>query len=199
MKRKRRLTVVAALALSACGTQADDQAADLPTLADETTTNVGDDQAGADDESGDREISEADEQRAMAEYEACLSDLGVDFSTSDDGDDGGSIDELEIQPEDGSDEIADIDALEQAFAECDSIIEDTFGSFELSPEEEAEMNDQMLALQRCMADKGIDADFSGGNGSAAIELDPDTDWDALDAAMSECEASLGLQGEGVDQ
>ena len=123
----------------------------------------------------------------MAEYEQCLADNGIDLASS--GEDGDAF-AMEFESEAGADEELAMEDFEAAAAECDSILEDAFGEFELSPEEEAEMADQMLEMQRCLAEKGIDIETDDGNG--AFQIGGDLDFDEMEAAMDECSPDTEL-------
>ncbi len=178
------------LLAAACGSGADSSAdagdtAELPTLQSETepesATNGGEDTStDADDEPVDPEI-------AMAEYERCLADAGIELpEASTDGDAMVLEFEADENAEGGFD---DPEAFDEAFAKCDELLTDAFGEFEMTPEEEAEMADQMLEMQRCLADLGFDIDF--GDGTGAFELDQSIDFEEFDAAMQECSPEGG--------
>lgn len=182
MTTKRRrllaLALTAAMAMSACGSDPDDQTADLPSLTsvdEAASTDTSEEQR---DEEGDEEVDEA---LVMAEYEACLADLGIDVSGIGGGGSGEAVQELEVDIDDQGG-TPDFDSFEAATAQCDEILEDAFGEFELSPEQEAEQADAMLELQRCMAAKGFEIQLDGG----AFELDENVDFAEFEQAMNVC-------------
>ena len=175
------------LGLAACGSAANEDAASadaLPTLENTTDTST-DDDADSGDES-DADAEDVDPEIAMAEYEQCLADNGIDLASS--GEDGDAF-AMEFEVEPGDEDLV-MEDFEAAAAECDSILEDAFGEFELSPEEEAEMADQMLEMQRCLAEKGIDIETDDGN--AAFQIGGDLDFDEMEAAMDECSPDTEL-------
>lgn len=188
------LALAVALTLGACGSAAtsDDASSDLPTL--DAGADDGSNDDGSSDEDGENEeVTEEDAEAAMAEYEKCMADFGIEINMA--GTEGADIDSTQV--EDGAGYAAaptDEDSFEEASETCDPILEDAFGDFEMSPEQEAELADQMLEMQKCLADAGFDIDMSGG----AFELDADIDFDAFDAAMQKCEPA-GIQAEGSDQ
>lgn len=177
--------MTAAMALSACGTSTEDAASELPTLNTETddTTDTALEENG--DDSGDEEV---DQDKAMADFEACMADLGIDIGSP--GGSGTMTQEFEMES-DGDGQPLDPESMDEAIAECDAILEDAFGSFELSPEEEAEEADSMLALQKCLAESGFDIQMDGGS----FQLDENVDFDEFESAMDAC----GTEVEGGDR
>ena len=168
------------LSLAACGGDSGTTAPTLASLsdasaagpADTTTTTVA-----------------VDPEVAFQEYAACMREHGVEMPDPSIDGDGGVISI--------GGEGFDIEAMDEAAAACDPILEGAFGEFELSPEEEAEIRDQELALAQCMRDNGVDwpdptGDF--GSGGAVIELgdeDPETVNAALDVCSKEVFGSSG--------
>lgn len=173
------------LALAACGSAAADTSAtgaELPTLETADAADGSTDDADEDATDGDAEEADGpvDPEIAMAEYERCLADEGIELPSMEDGD-GAMV--LEFEAAEGGDgEPGDPEAFEAAFEKCDELLTDAFGEFEMTPEQEAEMADQMLEMQRCLADLGFEIDLDG----AAFELDPTIDFDEFEAAMDEC-------------
>lgn len=123
---------------------------------------------------------DVDPDEVFARFEACMAKYGVEVSF---GGSGGApvpgSDEATAQPE-----ITDFEDLEEAQKECDPILDEAFGSFDLSPEDEAEQADQMLALQLCLADEGFEIDMQ----SNRFQLPQDVDFDEFNAAMTRCDA-----------
>lgn len=182
------LALAAALSLGACGSASDsgDAAAELPTLsaADDTSSDSGDsDGDGTELDNADAE--QVDPELVMADYEKCLADLGVDVDFAGAG--GASIESFETDEEDDATGTPNLEDFEAAAEQCDSILDDAFGDFDLTPEQEAEQADQMLVYERCMADAGFDIDTSGG----VMELDADIDFEAFEAANESCAQSFG--------
>ena len=162
---------------------------DLPTLqtgasgegAADDATGESDDGNGVDDPG-----EETDPDIAMAEYEQCMSDQGIDLEFGEAGE-GAAVEQFEIDDEaatsEGAVAIDDFEDFEAAAAECDAILDDAFGDFELTPEQEAEFADEMLELERCLSDQGFDIDTSG----IALEIGEDIDFEAFDEAIRTCQ------------
>ena len=200
--RTGAIAVAMVLAAGCAAGDGDDDAgaAELPTLqsgasddeaADESTSES-DDSGGGGARGSDEEV---DPEIAMAEYEQCMADQGIDLDFGE-AVDGAVVEEFEID-EDAADggadaaiAIDDLDEFEAAAGECDQILEEAFGEFELTPEEEAEFADQMLELERCLSDEGFDIDMSGN----AFELDEDIDFEAFEEAMRTCEPDTQFGG-----
>lgn len=169
----RRLALLGAslLILTACGVDDGVAAPTLPSVeagetVDLTTTTT----------------EPVDPEEAMRLYSECMRDQGIDMP---DPTSGGGV--IEISGDGG-----DFEAMDAAAAVCEPILEDAFGEFEMSPEQQAEMLDQELAFAQCMRDNGVDwpdpsGDLSGG---VAIQLPDDIDPDSLNAAMSACSSDV---------
>lgn len=195
MKNKRlrllALALTATMALGACGSGESDQATDLPTLSSQSDDASGSDNADDEASEGDGEVSEEDQEKAFAEYESCMADAGVDVSSALGGGEGGAaIETFESSEGDGGQDF-DPEAFEAATEACNEILESTFGSFEMSPEEEAEAADQMLEMQRCLSEEGFEIDLSGNS----FELDENIDFEAFEDAMSTCGTDIGIESD----
>lgn len=188
------------LLVGACGSSSETDSAEseLPTL---ETSDDGKPDAAAGEEStgseGEAVASEVDPEEAMARYEACMADLGFEIQTGVAGGVGATLEDVEpSQPAEGvSIDDLNIEDFEAAEAECGAILDEAFGEFELSPEQEAEMADQMLAMQRCLADEGFEIDMQD-NG---FELTPDIDFEEFDAALQRCQPTDGVFADPSDQ
>lgn len=189
-RRTRRGLIAASaalvLTLAACGSgEAEDASTGLPTGADAGATSEQVDDSGSDDASDRPELSEADTEKVFAEYEKCMADNGITMQTAGDTEGAFSMENTsESGPsgEAGDQFAAPPEDFEAAEEECNPILEDAFGSFEMSPEQEAEMADQMLDLQRCMADAGYELDLEGNSFTIGAE-----DGDGFEDALKECD------------
>ncbi len=210
---RRLLAVICSVLLfgAACSSGAETATAELPTLADTTEQDeAADDTEGQVAESGEStedvsetgeaDASSADDEEvdpeiAMAEYEKCMADQGLDMQFVTEGD-GAMIETFDAAPEDLDDgkSISDFrfEEFEAAEEICGPILEEAFGSFEMTPEQEAEMADEMLELSRCMSDAGFDIDMTGG----AFQLDENIDFEAFEEAMSTCGNAIETIGAG---
>ncbi len=194
--RTRLLAICTAVLMlaAACSSGAETATSELPTLADSTTEETTDTDGAAEGESGDAaaeedeggEPEEVDPEIAMAEYEQCMADQGVTMSLAVAGEEGSSIETFETDPNDADAnagaESLDFEDFEAAAEICEPILENAFRSFEMTPEQEAEMADQMLELERCMSEAGFDIDMSGNS----FQLDDSIDFEAFEEAMSSC-------------
>jgi len=190
------LLAVLLVVTGACGGGGDDGAVDVATLGGEQDDTGTDGGGGAGD--GDEELTEAEREDAMLEFAECMREHGIDMP--DPTEQGGIA--LEITPETE-------DEMEAAQEACDPILEDAMGERpQLSPEEEAEMQDRMLAFAECMREQGIDMpdpevsadggrirvearDGSGATGAAPGSGPGD---DEFDAAQEACQEELGFEG-----
>jgi hypothetical protein len=210
--RTRLLALCCAILMltAACTSGTETATTELPTLADTsaeaTAETDADDDAGdagaagdgeaTDEEGEDAEPEEVDPEIAMAEYEKCMADQGVDVSMAVAGEEGSSIETFETDPNDidaNAGAELDFEDFEAAAEICETILEDAFGSFEATPEQEAEFADQMLELEKCMSEAGFDIDMSGNS----FQLDESIDFQAFEEAMSSC--GNGIETIGADQ
>ncbi len=163
--------------LTACG--GDDQTTGIATLGGDST-------ATTDEQAGPAEEQDLEEQ--ALEFAECMRDNGVDMPDPQveggrmlfGGGAGGEVDP-EIQ--------------EQAMEACEDKRPDGGGNF--SPEDQAEMQDRMLAMAECMRENGYDMpdpDFSGGGGGFVIGPESGLDLDDPDfqAAMEACRDEVGM-------
>ena len=166
------------LGLAACGgSAADTTTPTLPSLAGSTPDAQADGTTTT--------TAAVDPEDAMLEYAACMREHGVDIP--DPGSEAGGSFAITL---DGD---GNFDAFEEAAAACDSILEDAFGEFELTPEQEAELRDQELEFARCMRENGIDWPDPDPSGGGVIEfgLGDDVDPDEINAAMEACGEVFG--------
>ncbi len=166
------LTGALLLVLTACGGDtAANTAPTLPTLEDTAT----------EPQPEPTPTTEAvDPEEALQEFTQCMREHGIDMPDPSSG--SGGV----IEIEGDADGFMLDDVFEEASAACDPILEAAFGEFELSPEQEAEMMDQELALARCMRAEGIDWPDPSGDGNVMIELGADIDPEAVNAALDKC-------------
>ena len=171
----RRLAFLGAilLGLAACG--GGSSGATTPTL-----PTLGDASADRPDATTTTTVA-VDPEEAFQEYAACMREHGIDIPDPDTSGGGGVFTIGGVGSDPG--------AFEEAGKVCDPILEDAFGEFEMSPEQEAELRDQELVFARCMRDNGVDwpdptGDF--GSGGSVIELGDDVDPETMNAAMDTC-------------
>ena len=149
----------------------------------------------SDAEPGSTADAPTDPEEAQLAFEQCMADQGVDhqgFATS-------SIVGVEIDAQDVPDAptsgSSDPDDLQAAFDACGDLLDEAFGEFELTPEQEAEMRDQQLAFEQCLADNGVELPtFDEDNGAISFGGE-DMDMDAF----RECGSELGSLTFGSEQ
>ncbi len=180
------------LALAACGAEssATEPEQELPTLETDTGSGQEDnntantDTANTEDGEGNDKAEDVDPEQVMAEFEACMAEFGVDIGIAG-ASDGAEIEA--IQPDSSEEGIstAEIDegVLEEATKKCDPILDEAFGEFELTPEQEAEFADQMLEMSKCLSARGFEIELDG----EVFGLPEDVDFDAFEEAMNECQ------------
>lgn len=195
------LLVVATAAACGGGDDGTDEVATLGEQSDESN----DDTTG---EGSGEELTAAEREDAMLEFTECMRDEGVEMPDPEvragpGGGGGIAIANRGNGPEDA-------EAFEAAQEVCGDILDDAFGERpQLSPEEEAEMRDNMLAFAECMRDHGIDMpdpEFGSGGGGFTIRAEaapggagdgPGPDDEAFQEAQEACQGELGFEeGEG---
>jgi hypothetical protein len=198
------LLIVATFALlsAACG---DNTTAATAAAADDGVASINED-ANSDagtidstDSSDDASVLEAPEnpEDAFGLFNQCMNHAGVGFGgvivSGPDGADGGiSISpdgelpkgddpqRVEVSPED-----FDLDAFSEANEICRGHLANIDQGFDLSPDQQARMDDAQLEFNKCMEDQGVEMpDFSGGGivtfGSGPVEADPQTGQPSID-------------------
>ncbi|MDJ0923372.1 MAG: hypothetical protein QNJ77_02320 [Acidimicrobiia bacterium] len=170
LRRMIPIAVALLLVVSACGDG--DVASTTPTL-----PSI---ESPAESQATTTTTEAVDPEEAFQEYTQCMREHGIDMPDPSSG--SGGVIEIEG---DGEDLMLD-GAFEEAAAQCDPILEAAFGEFDLSPEQEAEMMDQELALAQCMRAEGIDWPDPSGDGNVMIELGESVDPEAIDTALDKC-------------
>jgi hypothetical protein len=188
MLTRSSLVLLIAAALAGCGGGGGDGDG-VATLGDGGTTTTADAGSGAD-------LTDAEREDAMLEFTECMRDHGVDMPDPTSAGPGGGGGKIAIGG-DGPDQ----DGFEAAQEACGDILGDAFGERQApSAEEQAQMQDDMLAFAKCMREHGVDMpdpDFSSGNGGVIMRpgegTDPGEDPD-FEAAQTACQDELGFEG-----
>ena len=185
------LVAALGLALAACGSPSDGESASGDEIASL------DDGAATDDSTPDATAESDDEpvdpEEAFLEFAECMRDHGIDMPdpqiVSEGGERGGA---MVVEGGEGFD--PNDEEFREADEACSPIMEDARGSFEIDPEREAEMREQMLEFAQCMRDQGIDfpdPQFDG-DGRVTMQVEsgpgsgPDVDPEEMQAAAEEC-------------
>jgi len=203
--------LVAVLLLAAsCGTSdGAESEAGIATLSD---PSIG----AADDESTDESASDALEapenpEDAFLLFDKCMAEEGFDFESTD-GSGGLGVEPSNESGATGNDPQVseqaagdlDFDKFTEANDKCSPHLRNIDSGFDLTPEQEAALEDAELAWRKCMEDQGVDVpEFGeGGSGFIAIggtdeETDPqggaglddaDFDFGAFDEASEQCQS-----------
>jgi hypothetical protein len=146
------LVLVLGGVLAGCGGGGDDDdgvaSIDENAAADESDDQGGDDTSGP----GGGRIDDSEMQDAMLEYAQCMRDNGIDMPDPEFNGEGGVS--LGLGPDGGIDpESEEFKAAEE---ECQPILEEARPDVQLSPEEQAEMQDKLTAMAECMRARGHD-------------------------------------------
>ena len=183
------MAAVGALALSACGDGGGDGSGiasiDDPT---EGLTDAGD--------------GVVDPDLALADYQQCLRDNGLDLQVQAGG---GSISigggGGEADPQSGG---FDSDAFREAADACRELGQEAMGAFTPDPQQQAAMEDAQLRFDECMADKGLAGYTGGAMASSGLGIDgsngatdpqsggslDEVDPDVLNEALDECRTAF---------
>jgi hypothetical protein len=142
-------------------------------------------------------------QDAMLEYAQCMRDNGVDMPDPEFSGEGGVTMGRGGADGPGSPQEEEFQAADEA---CHSIVEDVMPDIELSPEDQARMQDEQRAVAECMRDKGWDMPDPqvGDDGSVRVErgpgggggggpISPENQEENL-ADMEACMEELGMEG-----
>lgn len=165
---------------------------------------------GSESATGDDGGSEEAFADAAYEYAGCMRENGLDAWPDPVVDEDGGID---MDP--GGGEAYDLDDpdVEAANEECQSILDgaEPAGSDPgLTPEEQAEMQDQVLAMAQCMRDRGWDfpdpeVDADGGHvgivvgDGSTLPQEGDPDFDQFEQDQEQCTEQAGMPTEGEDE
>lgn len=206
------LPVVAAAALAACGGDGDEPSAGgiatlPPTTAPlPTTTSATDDDSGAVEPiadpgsggstpgTGDTGAPSSDPQQAMLDYAECMRDNGIDMPDPEFTEDGGMMMSMGAAEGEGPDP----EDYEAADDECAHFMEQARSNIEIDPEEQAEMQEEMLEFAECMREQGIDMPDPqfDENGGMTMQIGDPGDEDAGPRADEEFAAASEECGQG---
>jgi hypothetical protein len=155
------------------------------------------DSGSSDDDSGsgngDRPSSQ-EFQDAALEYAQCMREHGVDMPDPEFDGDGGGV--LQRGPED-----ADREEMEAADEACHEIMDEVVPEGQtMDPEQQAEMQDQLLEVAQCMREKGHDmpdpevdengrVTFGAAPGERGEGTEPDEEFQR---DMEDCQEDAGM-------
>ncbi|HEX8803971.1 MAG TPA: hypothetical protein VF743_07250 [Acidimicrobiales bacterium] len=197
------LLLLASLGLAACGE--DGGGGDgVATLGDDGDAAAADDGGGSDDGGGGQGPSpeqDAELQDAMLEYAQCMRDHGIDMPDPEFGDGGATVRMVGPAPGPDGGPSEEFEAADEA---CHHIIEAVEPDIDLDPEEQAELQDRMVAFAECMRERGHDMPDPEVDGEGRVTMrapramdspgeGPDEDFER-DAEACNDEAGMGEDG-----
>jgi hypothetical protein len=161
------------LVLTACGGNgdSDDVASLTDTTGQSTTEGSGD--------NGSSAPSEEEREEAELEFAQCMREHGIDFPDPVNG-------RFQFRGEAG-----DAEKMEEAQEACGDILEGVVP--QPSEEEQAEMQEALLAFARCMREQGIDfpdPEFQEGGGALQMMPEGTEDDPKFDEAQEACQPIL---------
>jgi hypothetical protein len=192
----RRLVAVLVLggALAACGGGGGDDGSDGVASIDEGAAAEEEDDGGS---GGGGAVDDSEIEDAMLEYAQCMRDNGIDMPDPE-FEDGGGV-HLGFDSESGIDpESEEFKAAEEA---CEPIMEEARPDVQLSPEEQAEMQDRLVAMAECMRARGHDMPDPqvGEDGGVTVRREAGAPGEAggppdeqFDQDMEECSDEAGM-------
>lgn len=172
---------------------------------------------GSGDDSGDDDtpdgggggggpVDQSEFQDAMLEFAECMREHGIDMPDPEFDEGGGGV---QIggpgEPDGGGPSQEEFEAADEA---CSPIMEDVRPDIQLTPEEQAELQDEMVAVAQCMRDKGWNMPDPevGEDGGVRVRVEdddgtsgraptPENEEDHR-ADMEACEDELGIERGG---
>lgn len=216
--RLAAVAVAAACLVAGCGgDQASGDGQQIATLRTDGAAGVtGGDAASEGTSGGTDGALEAPEdiEEAMALYQACMEEHGVDGGAFRVAGEASGGDVISVERDESDDAgpppgLPDVDPeeVEAADEACHGHLANAIGGFDLSPEQQAALEDAQLEWSACMRDHGVDVPegmfVAAGDGDIAISRrvggsgevgdgdapEPlDIDTDAFNAAAAECQS-----------
>jgi hypothetical protein len=182
------LAAVAVAALAACGDGggSDQGVATLEDGETESATSDGGGSGGRGGRTGEADPGEVED--AFVEFAGCMREHGIDLPELV-GDNTITSPHPEIE--------AEHPGYEAAYEVCIPIVEDVTGSFEMTPQEVADMQDSLLAQAGCMRERGYDypdPEFGDDGMPVAGETsDLDVSTEQLARDLNDCAAETSRQ------
>ena len=142
-------------------------------------------------QTGGGPVSDADFEDAMLAYSECMREQGIDMPDP-------QVSEEEMTMEDDGGIPLDMEKFEAAEEACGHHMEEAIGDVPaLSPEEVAELDDQLLAMTKCMRARGYDMPDPTTDASGGITMDmpaggPPMDDEKFMKDDEECAVEAGL-------
>jgi hypothetical protein len=173
---------------------------------------------GADGESADGDtddgggggggrVDDSEFQDAMLEFAECMREHGIDMPDPE-FDEGGGAMRIGGGPGSADEGGPSQEEFEAADEACSPIMEDVRPDIQLTPEEQAELQDEMVAVAQCMRDKGWNMPDPevGESGEVRVQVEPGDETsgrapspenqEAHMEDMEACQEELGIEGRG---
>jgi hypothetical protein len=196
------LAATLGLSLAACADEAGGEPDAVASIDDSASSADDGSDDGDDDGGGGGGRPDSSEFRdAALEYAQCMRDNGIDMpDPTFDSDGGGGRVMIGGEPEAGT--TGPSEEFEAADEECRPILEEAAPEMQLTPEEQAEMQDRLVAMAECMRARGHDMPDPqvgegggvtiGGGPGAPLGGGPGDDEFRQD--MEECGDEAGMDG-----
>lgn len=216
------LGAVACSGDSSTETGSDDTDNGIVTLSEESTDSDADSSESTSDETESTDSADApdDPELAFALYGECMAEFGIDFQFSIAGEGGERLDiteeTIELDDPQAGGDFGDFDMsdFDDANRECEKHLANIDSGFDLTPEQQAQMEDAQIEWAACMRELGVDVPDMSGDGSSIIiievggdESDPqsggefggdDFDFEAFEEAANECNSAFGELNEAFE-
>lgn len=207
MTRHMRLSFVALLGaflflFAACGGGDDDGNDGVASIDDSDSDDSGDDDDGDGGGNGPSPEEQVKAEEAALNYVECMRGEGIDMPDPEFEEGGGIGIAMEVG-EAGGPSQAELEAAEE---KCGPLLEEGMPKRDMSPEEKAELQDQLLEMAQCMRDRGHDfedpvVDDNGGvmiggpaGGGDGEATGPPPNDEQFENDMEECNEEAGLGG-----
>jgi hypothetical protein len=194
------LALVGGAAAFALGGDDNDTKGDGVASIDGSTGDVDDQESSGNGTAGPADDTEVYD--AMLKFAECMREHGIDMPDPEMGEDGV---QLRAGVEGGPNEAGpNEDEFEAAQKACEHFMEDVRGDMDLSPEEQAEMRDKLVAMAECMRGRGYDMPDPEISEDGGVKMKmgrgpddgPPQDDEQLEKDQEECNAEAGLGEDG---
>lgn len=151
-------------------------------------------------------VDQSEFQDAMLEFAECMREHGIDMPDPEFDENGGGVQMGGPGvPDGGGPSEEEFEAADEA---CSPIMDDVRPDIQLTPEEQAELQDEMVAVAQCMRDKGWNMPDPevGEDGGMRISVGPDDETSGRAPTpenredhiedMEACQDELGIEGRG---
>ena len=200
------VAVVGFVGLSGGGDDGDDGTDGVASIDGTDGESDGDD-TDSDGGGGGGRVDDSEFQDAMLEFAECMREHGIDMPDPEFDEGGGAV-RIGGGPGQADGAGPSQEEFEAADEACSPIMEDVRPDIQLTPEEQAEMQDNMLAIAECMRGKGWNMPDPevGEGGEVRVRVEPGDETsgraptpenqEAHQDDMEACQEELGIEGGG---